>query len=165
MLNKIKSLVILLFSLFLLPHLTQAQNIDAKLKKITSEADVILTGKVIKQTHSWGKSKSKIYTFVTIEVDDYIKGNQTEKTLIVRHPGGEVDGIGELYSHMPKFRDDEEILLFAEKERGSSTYKVVQGEEGKITIYPDKKKGNKTTLFNKNLEAFKKEIKSYVEKK
>jgi hypothetical protein len=111
----------------------------------------------------WGKDKSKIYTDVTLAINERIKGGKQGGSIVVRHLGGEVDGVGELYSHMPTFSEKEEVLLFI-KEVADSRYEVLNGEEGKIQIITDETSGVKTTAMNKSLKSFKTQIKNYLEK-
>ena len=164
MLYKTKYLVIfsLFFTLYYLPAVAQNKS---TLKQLALDSDVILSGKVLNQNSDWNKSKSKIYTIVTIEVDEYLKGNINEQRITVKHPGGEVDNIGELYSHMPKFSNYEEVFLFTKKNDDGINYKVVNGEEGKLTIVSDQQTGEKITASNKKVSELKNEIKSYVEQK
>ena len=153
--------VILLLSGFKISTLSQTKPTD--IKNLSVEADVILTGKVTKQNSSWNKDKTRISTEVTVEVDEYLKGNNNNKTLVVTTPGGEVGEVGELYTHMPRFNKDEEVLLFVKKDKQEMNYKVLNGEDGKMTLYTDKKTGEKITSSNKKISKLKNEIKNYVE--
>jgi len=120
------------------------------LKKMTKGADLILTGKVTEKSSGWNKSKTRIYTTVTLKVDEFIKGNKSSDFVEVEYPGGEVGEIGELYSHMPNFKSDEEVLVFLKKNKENSSYQVFNGEEGKITALNDSKtpdKGNSKVRF------------------
>ena len=153
--------VILLLSGFKIS--THSQTKPTDIKNLSVEADVILTGKVTKQNSSWNKDKTRIYTDVTLEVEEYLKGNNSNKTLVVTTPGGEVGEVGELYTHMPRFSKDEEVLLFVKKDKQETNYKVLNGEDGKMTLYTDKKTGEKITSSNKKISKLKKEIKNYVE--
>jgi hypothetical protein len=142
-----------------------SQTIQSDIQSLSKGADVILTGKVTKQNSSWNKDKTRIYTDVTLEVEEYLKGNNGNKTLVVSTPGGEVGEVGEIYSHMPKFNNEEEVLLFVKKDKKELSYKVVNGEEGKIALYTDKNTGEKVTSSNRKISTLKKEIKDYVEQK
>jgi hypothetical protein len=153
--------VILLLSGFKITSLSQTMPTD--IKNLSVGADVILTGKVTKQNSSWNKDKTRIYTDVTLEVEEYLKGNNSNKTLVVSTPGGEVGEVGELYSHMPRFSKDEEVLLFIKKDKKDLSYKVLNGEDGKMTLYTDKKTGEKVTSSNRKISKLKNEIKNYVE--
>ncbi len=157
-----------LFVLLLLSGLfttSFSQTIQTNLKSLSEGADAILTGKVAKQNSSWNKDRTRIFTEVTVEVEEYLKGNNGNKTLVLTTPGGEVGEVGELYTHMPRFSKDEDILLFVKKDKKDLGYKVFNGEDGKMTLYTNKKTGEKITASNLKVSSLKNEIKNYVEQK
>lgn len=139
----------------------QSQTFRTELKALAKGADVILTGKVVKQQSEWAENKSRIITKTTVQVDEYLKGNLSTGSVVISHPGGEIDGVGELYSHMPEFKDDEEVLVFLKKDKNSNDYKVFSGEEGKVPIVRNQA-GQKVTSSNISLNTLKSQIKSYT---
>ena len=140
-----------------------AQTSQSELKNLSQNADVIITGKVTQQNSNWNENRTRIYTQATIQVEEYLKGGNTGNSIVVSYPGGEVGEVGELYSHMPRFSKDEEVLLFVKKDKKDLAYKVLNGEDGKMTLYTDKKTGEKVTASNKKISSLKNEIKNYVE--
>ena len=154
--------VILFISGFQITSLSQTSPIN--IKKLTDGADMILTGKVAKQNSIWNKDKTRIFTEVTVEVEEYLKGNNGTKSIVVITPGGEVGEVGELYTHMPKFNKNEDVLLFVKKDIENENYNVLNGKEGKFTLHNDKLTGEKVTSLNKKISTIKKEIKDNVER-
>ena len=142
-----------------------AQLSSSEIKILSEKADVILTGKVSQQTSSWNENKTRIYTHATVQVEDYIKGNNNENTVTITYPGGEVGDIGEKYSHMPSFEKNEEVLLFLKKDSKNTSFKVVNGEDGKITVTTDNKTGEKITSSKRHISSLTAQIKSYVNAK
>ena len=134
----------------------------AEVKNMSKNSDLIVTGKVTEQASSWNESKTRIYTQATILVDEYIKGNGTGNIVTVKYLGGEVGEIGEKYSHMPRFEDKEEVLVFLKKDEKSPDYKVYNGENGKISVINDPKTGEKVTTSNVQINSLKAQIKSYI---
>lgn len=143
--------------------LSSAQTIQSDIRSLSKGADVIATGKVVKQKSEWNENKTRIFTEVTVNVGEYLKGSTNNETLVLRTLGGEVGEVGEFYTHMPRFSKDEEVLLFAKKDKKDNTYKVFDGENGKITVYQDKNTGEKVTSSNTKISTLKKEIKKYLE--
>ena len=161
--KKYREIFILISLIFILPiTFNFSQQNTASLKNLTKKSEIILTGKVLKKKSNWNKNKSKIYTDVTVEVDDYLKGQNSKKEIIVRQQGGEVGKIGELYTHMPKFVDDEEVLLFVIKDRKDNNYKVVDGENGKMSLFKDKRSGERVTSSREKVKNLKEEIKRHM---
>jgi hypothetical protein len=141
---------------------TLAQLNSSEINFLSKGADVILTGKVTEQASSWNEDNTRIYTQATIQVDEYIKGTGTGNTVTVKYPGGEVGEIGEKYSHMPRFEDKEEVLVFLKKDEKSTDYKVYNGKNGKISVIKDPKTGEKVTTSNVQINSLKAQIKSYI---
>jgi hypothetical protein len=139
-----------------------AQQIASELKELSKGADVVLTGKVTQQTSSWNEDRTRIYTRATIQVDEYIKGNGASNTVTVKYLGGEVGEIGEMYSHMPRFEEEEEVLVFLKKDVESTDFKVFDGSNGKISIVEDKQTGEKITTSKVQLRSLKAQIKAHL---
>ncbi len=160
----LKSIFTILLFLFFggLYHPSIAQQMKVELKDLSQDADAIITGKVVQQTSSWNQDRSRIYTQATIQVEEYLKGSSTGGSVVVTYLGGEVGDVGETYSHMPRFADQEEVLVFLQKDQKSSDYKVLYGEEGKISIINDPKTGEKITSSNVRINSLKTQIKSYI---
>ncbi len=153
-------LVFAVFVVFFAQIQIYPQASPPEIKSLSIKADVILTGKVIKQNSSWNKDKSRIFTNVVIQKDECLKGSFSGNSLSLITPGGEVGGVGELYSHMPRFGEQEEVLLFVKRDKDMK-YKVLGGEDGKLTLYRDKN-GALVTSYNKEISSLKKEIQAYL---
>ena len=138
------------------------QQVNTPLEDISKEAELILTGKVTQQTSDWNKDKSRIYTVANIQVEEYIKGNAAGNTVSIKYLGGEVGEVGEIYSHMPRFKDNEVVLVFLKKENNGNDYKVFNGEDGKISLVFDPKTGELVTSSNIRVSALKTQIKNYI---
>lgn len=154
------SLIFIIISGFHLHTLSQTS--QSELKNLSQNADVIITGKVTQQNSSWNENKTRIFTQATIQVDEYLKGGTVGGSVVVSYPGGEVGDIGELYTHTPKFENNEEVLVFLKKDQTSSSYKVVNGEDGKLTVITDAKTGEKITTQNIKMNTLTAQIKNYV---
>jgi hypothetical protein len=141
---------------------TLAQSGVSEIKYLSESADLILTGKVTQQASSWNDDKTRIYTKATIQVDEYLKGTNQGNTVTINYPGGEVGEIGEVYSHMPRFQNDEEVLVFLKKDEKNSDYKIFNGENGKIRVISDPQTGEKVTTSNVQINSLKTQIKNYI---
>ena len=117
------------------------------LEELTGYAEIIVTGKVVEKECRWGEEVKCIYTYVTVSVDEYIKGGGEDKVVLV-HPGGEVGRKGMMVSNMPSFQEGEEVLIFArrlehrlarlaKKEDSGVIYRVSGFAQGKYRIFVD----------------------------
>ena len=136
----------------------------AAIKKMSQHADVIISGKVVEKQSSWNASKTRIYTKTKVQVDEFLKGNNPDNVVEITTLGGEVGDVGELYTHLPRFEDEEEVLVFLKKDAQRNEYKVLNGTEGKITVLEDMKTKEKMTRSNIPLKDLKSQIKHYLDK-
>ena len=162
MIVKYKYLIPALLILGVVFSSSSAQEKVSEIKVLSAGADVILTGKVVEQNSSWNEDQSRIYTLATVQVDELIKGELVGNSVTVKYPGGEVGEIGEKYSHMPTFEDNEEVLVFLKQDDKSTDYKVFDGENGKIRIISDQQSGEKLTTSNVKISSLKSQIKGYI---
>lgn len=160
-----RTLFLITILLFVTQNLLLAQSIKSDIKNLSAGADMIITGKVVDQKSNWSSDNSRIYTQVTIQVDEYLKGSDNQDRIVITHLGGEVGSVGETYSHIPTFTDDENVLVFVKKSAKDESLSVFEGEEGKLTLYQNKNTGEKVTSKNVSVNEMKKEIKNYVEMK
>ncbi len=158
--------LLLFFCCFQLTSLAQfSQKELSTIKTLSKGSDVIVTGKIAKQKSSWNKNKTRIYTEATLQVDEYLKGNNNGNSIIVTYAGGEVGDVGELYTHMPRFANNEDVLVFLKKDEKGTGFKVFKGENGKINILNDAKTGKKVTSSNVQINYLKAQIKSYLKER
>ena len=121
------------------PGQTPAQSREPAPEELAARADVVALGKVSLLSAHWNADHSRIFTTVTLSVDSYLKGNQSGP-LIILVPGGELDGVGEIYSHTATFRREEDVLVFVQKDaRGN--YIVSGGRGGKFAVTKDERTG------------------------
>lgn len=158
-----KSIITFIAFLFVtMCSLNLAQQIKVDLQDLSKDADLIITGKVSQQISSWNEDKSRIYTIATIQVEDYIKGNLAGNSVSVKYLGGEVGDVGETYSHIPTFVNNEEVLIFLKKNENKSDYSVLYGEEGKISLVNDSQTGELITSSNVRVSSLKNQIKNFI---
>ena len=160
--NRLSIFILLLFTLTVLPFTLSARDKIPAIDKLSKNADVILTGKVTKKLSAWNANKTRIYTKATLKVDDLLKGPNNGSTIDVVYPGGEIGEVGELYTHMPRFTEEEEVLVFLKKDHKKNEFKVLNGEDGKFTVIRDDKTKQKVTPSNVRIEALKKQIKEAI---
>lgn len=147
--------------LLAVPTFMWAQSPNTYNADFVKKSDVIVTGKVSHLAPQWTAGKAKIQTVVSVVVDQSIKGNAPGNTLAVIVPGGEIDGVGELYSHTVKFQQNENVVLFAKRDQ-NGTYRVAGGENGKLSVKTDNQTGTKNIPGIGKLDEFTTRIKQIV---
>jgi hypothetical protein len=162
--NKVNGFLLAVLLLFTQSLTSFAQKTDHEIKKMSGQADLILIGKVMRKKSDWNENKTRIYTRATIQVDEYLKGRADGKSVEVVYPGGEVGDTGELYTHMPVFGNNEEVLVFLKKDNKNKAFTVLNGEKGKIKIWKNTKSNDKTSGSNRPINDLKDKIKRFVKK-
>ncbi len=125
---------------------------------LTRGSDIVAVGKVKELKAEWSAGKKTIVTRVTLDVSEFLKGGSGQ-TMVVLVPGGEVDGVGEWYSHTARFTKDEDVVLFAKKS-GISELRVTGGESGKLVITRDPKTGARFVTGGITLDEMTKRVRS-----
>lgn len=140
----------------------------SQLKRVTVEdltrnSEVVAIGQVKNMTSEWDETGTRIRTKVLLSVAQFVLGSSPENTLTLYVPGGELDGVGEIYSHMPVFKRDEQVVVFAAHDK-SNHYRVSAGQLGKFTVEKDNATGKAMVPGHASLEEFTNEIRATVER-
>lgn len=130
-----------------------AQQQELNTERLTRQAEMIIVGSVTEVTSSWTADRSRIVSLVTIRVEESLKGSPAGATVTLTVPGGEVDGVGELYTHAPQFRADEQVVVFGRRD-AQGALRVAGGDQGKVTILRDERSGRLITGAGEAFEAF-----------
>jgi hypothetical protein len=141
------------------PDKRTAQHVESSrlsIEDLTSQAGIIAVGKVSGVRSEWNEDRTRIRSIATINVGESLKGNPGS-TLDITTPGGEVGTVGELYTHMASFKKDEDVVVFAQKDK-QGHLRVLGGSQGKFSLVKDQSTGTVTVASGLTLESFKSRI-------
>ncbi|MFN0158350.1 MAG: hypothetical protein ACKVRP_09810 [Bacteroidota bacterium] len=131
-------------------------------EELTIRAEVVAVGKVTSMRSDWNASRTRIFTDVTISVDEYLKGEQSQTMLTLTVPGGEVGEVGEAYSHVARFQNNEEVVVFVERDtRG--VLRLTAGKQSKLTITSNERTGRKMIAGDKTLDMLRSQVRRTVD--
>lgn len=156
------SIVLLIGTMVVLTGITnsvRAQVRPVSTDELTRQADIVVVGKVADVKAGWNSDRSRIFTTVTVAVDQTLKGDAGTTTASILVPGGEVDGVGELYSHSVQFKKDEEVVVFARKDK-QGRLRVVSGEHGKLSVSQDAATGARVVSGESTLTELTRRVKT-----
>jgi hypothetical protein len=85
--------------------------------ELTTASDVVVTGTVQRIRSVATRDGRRIRTFVTLDVDDVLRGRLGRRTITIRQPGGEVNGTRQWFFGTPEFTVGESVLLFLSRHR------------------------------------------------
>jgi hypothetical protein len=144
----------LLLTLLSIPLPAQERSVTTD--ELARQSDLIVVGKVREKRAGWDARRSRIETSVTMDVEEYVKGSGARSITIVT-PGGEVDGVGELYTHAARFEKDEEAVVFLRKGRGEKL-RVAAGARGKESVQRNERTGERTVGGKRRFSEFLKDV-------
>jgi hypothetical protein len=80
-------------------------------KELVTISSAIVRGHVVDVRADWVDGRRAIETRLTIEADEYLKG-QLGGTVTVRVPGGQIGRYRTVFVGAPEFHDGDEVVLF-----------------------------------------------------
>ena len=104
-----------------------------ELAQLVTTADSIVQGHVDSVESRWEDKLA--YTYVSITVDDPLKGDR-RRTVLVRQLGGKIGALNLTVSGMPKFSAGDQVIVFLKSMR-NGTFDVVGLNQGKYEIVDD----------------------------
>jgi hypothetical protein len=131
---------------------TMLEQMDTQ--RLTEKATGIHVGEVVDRQTARDPQSGMIYTFVTMRVNQTLKGSPTE-TVTLRVPGGQYQDYGMVVHGVASFRQGERALVFVRSD--SEKFQSVVGmSQGKFRIVRSLLNGEEQALFQapKNVEFF-----------
>ncbi|HTG14382.1 MAG TPA: NBR1-Ig-like domain-containing protein [Blastocatellia bacterium] len=134
-------------AIFLLCLLATAQLTFATTFIIPSDDDLIIgaraivTGKVLSIESGFDKEQERIYTYITVRVKEVLKGQITERKIVLKELGGQVGDRGLTVFGNPQLERGEKVLLYLDtwKDGSLRTYQMLMG---KFSIVKDETTGH-----------------------
>jgi hypothetical protein len=130
------------------------------LQEKVAKADLIVVGKVTDVQCRWDEPKTLVHTYVSVSIEEIVKGQSLDDKITITLPGGRVGDIAAIMPGMPSFQKGERVLLFLIRDRYSDNLYLVHGAHGKDSIMPDSRMGS----TGKILPEFLEEIRGYIPK-
>jgi hypothetical protein len=100
------------------------------LDEIADASQTIVRGNVVSLVPHWNEAHTTIYTTVTIEPLEYMKGEQGGGQVVFDVPGGIVGDLGLAVSDVPEFKVGEDVVVFLRPEY----FQIVGWRQGKLTV-------------------------------
>jgi hypothetical protein len=100
------------------------------LNEIADASQTIVRGNVVSLVPHWNEAHTTIYTTVTIEPIEYMKGEQGGGQVVFDVPGGVVGDVGLSVSDVPEFAVGEDVVVFLRPEY----FQVVGWRQGVLKV-------------------------------
>ena len=105
-------------------------------EEMVVESRAIVTGRVLELSTSVDDNTGLVYTYIRLEVHTVLKGNITEREIVLRELGGETRERGTMIFGMPRFEAGQDVLVYLNTWRDGAL-RVHQGFLGKFNINRD----------------------------
>lgn len=102
---------------------------------------LVVVGQVNTIEASWNADRTKIYTRVSVTVEEQLRGSAAAAVVEIKLIGGNVDGTLAEMPGAPRFEPGERVLLFLEPRKDSDGYLPVGLFQGKFQVFRDPKSG------------------------
>ena len=107
--------IALAFVILLIPSFTHAASGPRwSPQELSQFADIVLTGSVVEVTSGWDREVNAIYTYVTLDVSEVLKGDISAGRITVKQLGGAANGYVLSVVDQPTFEIGKEVLLYLE---------------------------------------------------
>jgi hypothetical protein len=107
------------------------------LHELAAKSESIIMARVDDQSSRQDPANKEIYTYITLNVLEAVKGAQGEKSVTIRQLGGTVGNLISVVPGMPAFKNGEEVVLFLSP-KDKAGYSWVMGlQQGKYSIVTD----------------------------
>jgi hypothetical protein len=151
-----RKLTLVLLSVVLMPVLSLFYSANATIvrplseEELAEQAETIFVGQCVSIKSEWNEERTKIFTYITVSPQNFLKGSGRPQTVVIKQPGGEVGEIGMRVDGISVFEEGEEVLLFLQRDQ-RDFYKTIGLSQGKFSISTDQDTGRKV-LVKKRVE-------------
>jgi 5-hydroxyisourate hydrolase-like protein (transthyretin family) len=134
-----------ILSITAFPGNIQANEAATEFEVLADAADSVVVGQVDSQVSRWNEEHTRIFTYVTVQVEDSLKGAINDRTITIAVPGGKAEGITQVVSETPSFNNGERMVVLLSRLE-DKTYEVYGFNKGKYTLGKANLNEGKTTL-------------------
>lgn len=110
-------------------------------REMVARSSTIVHGRVVDVRCGWIAGRRSIETLVTIETDEFLKG-QARDRVVFRVPGGQVGRYRTIFVGAPEFRVGDEVVVFL-RANGSAIPYVVGLSQGALRVSSDPQTGRR----------------------
>ncbi len=100
-------------------------------EQLVGFSELVLSGRVVRTAPAYDPDVPFLYTYVTLEVDQVLKGYVSEQQVVLKQLGGTLGGVTNYVGGQPRFGVGETVLVFLEvrpRDRSLYTTALWQGK-------------------------------------
>jgi len=128
----------------------QESNLD-----VAKRSEAIVVARCISSESRWNDEGTLIFTYVTFEIQDTIKGKDPKDKLTLKLIGGQVGDVIQTVPDLPAFNEEGEVMLFLGPINKDGYPTLASMKNGALQIQTDIKTGQKiVTTPTSGLEIY-----------
>src|SRR5262245_44726699 len=109
--------------------------VNRPIAEAVKESAYIVRGRAGDSHSAWDKAHQRVYTYTRFNATDVLRGKLKAPKILVRQPGGSVDGIEMNVPGVAHFGNDEDVvLLLGERNEDDDSYDVPGFTTGKYNV-------------------------------
>jgi hypothetical protein len=109
------------------------------------ESRAIVRGKVLAIGTAYDEARRRVYTYITLRVQEVIKGQISERKIVIKEEGGQTSEFGTRIYGAPRFTPDQNVILYLDT-WGDGSYRTRHMYLGKYNIVTDAATGQQTVM-------------------
>jgi hypothetical protein len=122
----------------------EAQALLPGIAELADSSVLVVTGRVTSVAVQ--ADDASIYTYATVAVDEVLKGQLGDTTIVVKELGGTLPTLGLYIADQARFRVDQHVLLFLAARPRDGTLYTVGLSRGKWDVLPDLQTGGRSAI-------------------
>jgi|GEM_PF-6686736 len=115
-------------------HSPLSSEVERLVAKLTQESELVVTGVVTSMEARWNPRNTGIFTYMTVETMEVLRGQVPGRSIEVRNYGGKVGTTAQLAIGAPRFKLGEQVLLFLSPSEEPGIYKITGITVGKFAM-------------------------------
>ena len=125
------SVALIITTLAVAPSYAQIRLSDPHM---AANSEVIVTGTVVDVRSAWDSEVDTIYTYITLQVDEVIKGRLIGSRIVIKELGGVVGNLGLAVGDSAVYSPGEEVMTFLARRPRDDTWQTNGDWQGKWSI-------------------------------
>jgi hypothetical protein len=106
-----------------------------ELPELVKTSEAIVQGRIEQVYVRWDAQRKMAFTYVSITVDDPLKGER-RRSVLIRQLGGRIGALNQIVAGAPRFNVGDQVIVFL-KAGNDGTFQVVGLNQGKYEIVED----------------------------
>lgn len=107
------------------------------IEQVVNGSELVFEGLVIEKEYKIPEDRNRVYTYVTFEILDIVKGHHERKTITLRYPGGVIGDMVYRISDMKIPEESEHGIYFVKSQKKRYVHPLTGWSQGQMLVVKD----------------------------